>query len=187
MDVTTAVLTGLGLATAAGLNAYIPLLVVGLALRIEVIDVSAPYDQLGATPVLLVIGTLLVIEVFSDKIPIVDSIGDVVGTVVRPAAGAVLFAGSIGVVDQPAWLGLALGVITAGSVHTAKATLRPVANVATGGLAAPVISTAEDGISLGTTLVALLAPLLVVVVLVVLVSWFVRRRRRGRGEEARPT
>jgi hypothetical protein len=181
VDLTTAVLTGLGLATAAGLNAYIPLLVVGIAVRLNVIDLAAPYDQLAATPVLLVIGALLVIELFSDKVPVVDSLGDIVGTVVRPAAGAVLFAGSIGAVDQPAWLGLALGLVTAGSVHTAKASLRPMANVATGGLAAPVISTAEDGISLGTTLLALVAPLLIVVVIVGLVTWFVRRRRAQRG------
>jgi hypothetical protein len=180
VDVTTAVLTGLGLATAAGLNAYIPLLVVGLGIRFDAIELAAPYDQLGATPVLVVLGVLLVVEVFSDKVPLIDTVGDIVGTVVRPAAGALLFAASLGVVDQPAWLGLVLGLITAGSVHTAKATFRPVANAATGGLAAPVVSMTEDGLSLGTTVIALLAPVLVLVVLAVLVAWFVRRQRRRR-------
>lgn len=180
MDLTTAILTGLGLAAAAGLNAYIPLLVVGLLDYFEWITFPAPYDALGDPWVLAILAVLLIIEVVADKIPAVDSLNDVVQTVVRPAAGAVLFAGSVGVVgDLPPAVALIAGLITAGSVHGTKAAIRPVLNVGTGGVAAPVVSTVEDGISVVLTFVALLAPILVIVVLAVFI-WLVLRWQRGR-------
>jgi len=186
----TAVITGLGLAGAAGLNAYVPLLVVGLLERFDVIHLTAPYDQLSATPVLAVLAVLLAIEFFADKIPGVDSVNDVVQTVVRPAAGAVLMAGSLGVgTTLPPWVGVLAGIITAGSIHATKAVARPAINVSTAGLGGPVVSVVEDAVSLVASLLAVLAPLLLVVfvaALVVLVVVRVRRwrERRGRAGEA---
>jgi hypothetical protein len=188
VDAATVVLTGLGLSGAAGLNAYIPLFVVGLLGRLEVIDLASPYDVIASTPVLIAVGALLAIEVVADKVPAVDSANDVIQTVLRPVAGALLFAGSVGALsDAPPWLGFVAGLLTAGGVHTAKAAARPVLNVGTAGVAAPVVSTAEDALSLVATVVALLAPLLILV-LMAAVAWGLARlwRRRGRpgGQEA---
>lgn len=189
MEIATVVLTGLGLSGAAGLNAYIPLFVVGLLGRFDVIELASPYDVIASTPVLVAVGVLLAIEVVADKVPAVDSANDVIQTVLRPVAGALLFAGSVGALsDAPPWLGFVAGLLTAGGVHTAKAAARPVLNVGTGGVAAPVVSTIEDGLSLVATLLALLAPLLILV-LVAAVAWGLARlwRRRGRGLDQRPT
>jgi hypothetical protein len=187
----TAVITGLGLAGAAGLNAYVPLLVVGLLERFDVIHLSAPYDQLSATPVLLVLAVLLAIEFFADKIPGVDSVNDVVQTVVRPAAGALLMAGSLGVgTGLPPWVGVLAGIITAGSIHATKAVARPAINVSTAGLGGPVVSVVEDSVSLVASLLAVLAPLLLVVFVVVL-AWVVivgvRRWRERRATSSEPS
>lgn len=185
MDLTAAILTGLGLAAAAGLNAYIPLLLVGLLGYFDVVTLPAPYDTLEIPWVLAILAVLLAVEVLADKIPVVDSVNDVIGTVVRPAAGAVLFAGSTGLIgDFPPALSVVLGIITAGTVHGAKAAARPALNVGTGGIAAPVVSVAEDSISLVLSLVAIFVPVLVIVLLAVLagllVRWLRRRRVRDR-------
>jgi disulfide bond formation protein DsbB len=181
VDLTTALLTGLGLATAAGLNAYIPLLLAGLGVRLFDVELAAPFDQLGSTPVLIVVGVLLGVEVFADKIPIVDTINDVIGTVVRPLAGALLMAASVGVVDDgPTWWPVVLGLVTAGTVHGAKATFRPVANATTGGLAAPVVSTIEDIASVVLTILAFVVPVLAVIAAAVVVAVLVRRLRARR-------
>ena len=182
----TAVITGLGLAGAAGLNAYVPLLVVGLMQRQDLIHLPAPYDQLSATPVLVVLTVLLAIEFFADKIPGVDSVNDVVQTVVRPAAGALLMAGSLGIGTQlPPWVGVLAGIITAGSIHATKAVARPAINVSTAGVGGPVVSVVEDAVSLVASLLAVVAPLLLVV-LVAALAWVlvvrVRRRRAMTGE-----
>jgi hypothetical protein len=183
VDATTAVLTGLGLATAAGLNAYVPLLVVGLLGRFGVLDLSAPYDSLSSTPALIVLGILLAVEVLADKVAGVDSINDVIQTVVRPAAGAVLFAGSLGLLtDLPPWVGVVAGLLVSGGVHATKAAVRPAVTVSTAGVGNPVVSAVEDVVSLAVSVLAILAPVLMAVLLVIggvlLWRWWSRRRRR---------
>ncbi len=182
MDLTAALLTGLGLAAAAGLNAYIPLLIVAVLGYAGVVTLSGPFTGLDDPWVIGVLAVLLAVEVLADKIPAVDSVNDVIGTVVRPAAGAVLFAASTGAVgDFPPVVSLTLGLITAGTVHGAKAAFRPVANLGTGGAAAPVVSVTEDVVSFGLSLVAIFIPVLVIGFVIgfawLVVRWLRRRRR----------
>lgn len=192
------VLTGTGLAAAAGLNAYIPLLVMGLAARFDWIGLPSGWTWLSNEWVLVIIGVLLVIEVVADKVPAVDGVNDWIQTVVRPASGGIVFAGGIGsetvAVSDPAdffssgaWVPIAIGIGLALLVHLGKMAVRPVANLATGGVAAPVLSTVEDGTSLALVVFALVAPVLVVLGLALLVVGFVllfRRSRRRRRERA---
>ena len=170
MDAATVLVTGLGLAVAAGLNAYIPLLIAGLLVRFDVVSFGGSYDRLGSTPALVILTVLLLVEVFADKIPAVDSVNDAIQTFIRPASGALLFAAAASGAGQE-WaqaLALVLGLVTAAGVHATKATVRPVINVSTAGAGAPVVSTIEDGVSAGLSLAALLAPLLALIALIAL-------------------
>jgi uncharacterized membrane protein len=185
MEAGTVLITGLGLAVAAGLNAYIPLLIAGLLIRMDVVSFGAPYDQLGSTPALVIISVLLAIEIVADKVPAVDSVNDMIQTFIRPVAGALLFAGSASGID-PQWsssLALILGLVTAAGVHGVKSAARPVVNVSTAGLGGPVVSVVEDVFSLGLSIAALLAPILAVILLVGL-AWYlyalIQRRRAAR-------
>jgi len=192
-------LTGTGLAASAGLNAYIPLLVMGLLARFtDLIDLPSGWTWLSHGWVLVILAILLAVEVVADKVPVVDHINDVVQTVVRPTAGGLAFgAGSASqtvTVSDPAsffgshqWVPVAAGVLIALSVHGVKAAARPVVNVSTAGFGAPVVSTIEDIGSVLLSVLAILMPVLVVVGLGLLV-WgavaIVRRRRRKRAERA---
>lgn len=164
-------LTGLGLAGAAGLNAYVPLLGVGLLARFGVLTLAPPFDLLTHPVVLGVLGALLALEVVVDKVPALDHANDAVMTLVRPVAGAVLFAGGSGALAgvSPVVL-LVAGLVTAFGVHATKAAARPLVNVGTGGLGGPVVSVVEDVVAAAVTLVAVLAPLLVAV-LALGVAW----------------
>ncbi|HET6482361.1 MAG TPA: DUF4126 domain-containing protein, partial [Actinoplanes sp.] len=85
-------LTGTGLAASAGLNAYIPLLTMGLLARYtDAIDLPTGWSWLANGWTLLILALLLAIEVVADKIPVVDHVNDVVQTVVRPTAGGLAF------------------------------------------------------------------------------------------------
>jgi hypothetical protein len=180
MEAGTILVTGIALAVAAGLNAYIPLLIAGLLIRFDVYSFGEPYDILGSTPALIILGVLLVVEVLADKIPAVDSVNDVIQTVIRPASGAVLFAGAAtgAGAEWSEALALILGLVTAASVHATKSVARPVINVATAGAGGPVVSTVEDGFSAGLSLTALLAPLLALILMVVLAVGLVSALRR---------
>src|SRR5690349_21520056 len=115
------ILSGFGLAGAAGLNAYIPLLILGVAGRLGYVDLNAPYDVLSSNVGLGVLVVLLAIEVLADKVPGVDHVNDIINTVVRPAAGSVLFLSSDGAgTINPVLAGI-LGLIVAGGVHVTKA------------------------------------------------------------------
>ncbi len=189
-------LTGTGLAVAAGLNAYIPLLILGLAGRfLDFVELPAVWSWLENPWVLGILGVLLVLEVVADKIPVVDSINDWVQTVVRPVAGGIAFgtgsASGTAVVTDPgqffasgSWVPIAIGVLLALATHAGKMIARPVLNAVSGGTAAPVVSTAEDVGSVTLSLSALLLPILVLVFIAALIGGIivlVRRRRRGAG------
>ncbi len=180
MEAGTVLITGLGLAVAAGLNAYIPLLIAGLLIRFDVYSFGDPYDVLGSTPALIILAVLLTVEVLADKIPAVDSVNDAIQTFIRPASGAVLFAG-VATGSDSQWsqaLALILGLVTAAGVHATKSAARPVINVSTAGVGGPVVSTVEDGFSAGLSLAALLAPVVALLMMVGLVWWAVRAIRR---------
>lgn len=189
------VLTGTGLAASAGLNAYIPLIMLGLLARFtDAVGLPDGWQWLSNGWVLAILAVLLAVEVVADKVPVVDHVNDVIQTVVRPTAGGLAFgAGStsetVTVTDPGAffsshqWVPIAAGVVIALAVHGVKAASRPVVNAGTAGLGAPVASTAEDVGSILMSLAAILLPILVLLALVVLVSsavWVLRRRHERR-------
>ncbi|MGX6605743.1 DUF4126 domain-containing protein [Micromonosporaceae bacterium Da 78-11] len=187
-------LTGSGLAASAGLNAYIPLLTMGLLARFtDTIALPDGWSWLSNGWTLLILAVLLAVEMVADKIPVVDHVNDVVQTVVRPTAGGLAFgAGSssetVTVTDPGSffgshqWVPVAAGVLIALCVHGVKAASRPVVNASTAGFGAPAASTLEDFGSVAMSLLAILLPVLVLVglVLLVLAGWWVVRRRQRR-------
>jgi hypothetical protein len=180
------IFTAFGLSTSAGLNAYLPLLIVALTARFtNLITLHAPFDWLTNWWVIGLLAVLLLIEIFADKVPLVDHANDVIQTVVRPAAGAILFAANANVVtDVHPALALGAGLLLAGGVHTAKATVRPVVTATTGGLGNPVVSTIEDVVALVVSVLSILLPVLTFIALVVLVIVIWRKWRRYKAQRA---
>lgn len=177
-------LTGLGLAIPAGLNAYIPLLTVAVAQAAGWIDLSEPYALLGQWWAIALIAVLLLVEMVADKVPAVDHVNDAIQTFVRPAAGGVLvaaFSAGGGRVHPIAFV--VLGVVVAGGVHAAKATTRPAVNATTAGVATPLVSAAEDVAAFAMSIVAMVLPVAVAVVVILIGAWLLSRgiRRRSRA------
>jgi len=182
MDALLSVFTAFGLSSSAGLNAYLPLLVVALMARFtDLINLEPPWDVLESWWVIGVLAVLLLIEILVDKVPAVDTANDVIQTFIRPVAGAVLFAASAGIIsDAHPVLAMICGLLVAGGVHAVKATARPVVTGTTGGTLNPVVSTLEDVLSLLIAILSILVPLLALVLLILVIVWFIRRRRRRR-------
>ena len=178
--------TAFGLSGSAGLNAYIPLLVVALAAKFPqsdpLIHLSPPYDLLSSWWVIGLLIILLIIEMLVDKIPAVDSINDIIQTFVRPAAGAILFAGSTSVInDMNPILAIVMGVLVAGGVHATKTVARPVVTATTAGTGNWAVSILEDITAFIMSLLAIILPILagiIVLIFITLITWFLVRRRR---------
>jgi hypothetical protein len=180
MDAVLNLFTAFGLSSSAGLNAYLPLLVVALTARFtDLIALKSPWTALESWWVIGVLSVLLLIELVVDKVPAVDTFNDAIQTFVRPIAGAVLFAASAGVVsDTHPVLAMICGLLVAGGVHAVKATARPVVTASTAGTLNPVVSTAEDVLSLAIAVLAIVLPILGFLLLLLVVFWLLRRRRR---------
>jgi hypothetical protein len=176
------IFTGLGLALPAGLNAYVPLLTVGLLARFtDLVTLEPPYDILATDAALIILSVLLVIEIFADAIPGLDHVNDVVQTAIRPLAGGILMlATDNAIVDIHPALAAVIGILVAGSVHIAKAAGRPIVTGTTGGLGNPVVSTLENVTAVALSIVAILLPILIalalVILLVILLLWLLRRK-----------
>jgi hypothetical protein len=78
---------------------------------------------------------------------------------------------------------LIMGAVAAEGTQGARATVRPLSTVTTGGVGNPVLSLGEDGLSATLSFAAIIVPLVAVVLvvgIVFLVIWAVRRARRRR-------
>ncbi|MET7424090.1 DUF4126 domain-containing protein [Dactylosporangium sp. NPDC005555] len=192
-------LTGLGLATSAGLNAYIPLLAIGVLARYtDLITLPGNWSWMENGWTLAIVAVLLAIEFVADKVPVVDHVNDVIQTFVRPTAGGLAFGAAsssetVTVTDPGSffssnqWVPIVVGGAISLGVHGMKAAARPVINASTAGFGAPVASTIEDIAAVSMSLVAIILPVLVllfIVLLFVAFWWMMRRRKRRKEEQA---
>jgi hypothetical protein len=183
--------TALGLASLAGVNLYLTVLVAGLAVRFQWIDMGAAHESMAtlADPwVLSIAGVLFVIEFFADKVPWVDSVWDSVHTIIRPAGGIYLGLAALGEMN-PALTVIAV-MLTGGaalSTHGTKAGVRAVLNLSPEPVTNSAASVAEDGMVVGGLGLIALAPVAaffiflgVVLVCAAFTVWLWRRIFRSR-------
>lgn len=182
---------------ASGVNAYLVVLVLGLADRFW--QLAQVPDVLARTDVLVVAGAFYAVEFVADKIPYVDSSWDAVSTAIRPTIGAVvalLLAGDVSSLEQAVYA--VVGGGTALASHTVKAGLRlaintspePVTNATTSvledvGVAAVVLlAVTHPWIALTVALLLLASGVSLVVILVRRIRRGWRRWRQRRGQPA---
>lgn len=176
---------GVSLAACAGFRAFTPLLVIGLAGRMDLVPLAQKFDWLSSDAALIVLVSAVIIETLADKVPIVDHSLDLAATLVRPIAGALLVASPLTGFDPlvATVVGLVLGGTVAGGVHLAKSKTRLASTALTGASANPVLSVAEDAVSLGGSLLSVFLPILAVffACLLAFVAYrLLGHRRRGR-------
>ena len=181
----TGILSAFGLSASAGLNAYVPLLIVALVGRFtNWIDLRSPWDTLTSGWVIGALVVLGLVEFFADKAPVVNHVNDLLQTFVRPAAGAVLFAASTQVVTgiHPV-IALIAGLLVAGSVHAVKsAAVRPAVTATTGGTGNVPVSLAEDAISFVLSILSIVVPVVIAAVIILVtayVVWWLWRKEQA--------
>lgn len=183
----TTLLTALGLSSTAGLRAYLPLLILGIASDIRgpdgaaLVPVQDQFHVLGHPIVLGVLAVLVILEFLADKVPGVDHISDVVHTVIRPAAGALIMAGSANTLSDSGTTGkivaAVVGAVIALATHSAKASTRAAVTTTTAGIGNPFASLLEDILVIGVILLLVLAPIVGFVALVLLLILFFKAAR----------
>ena len=180
------ILSAFGLSASAGLNAYVPLLILALAARFtNLVELSPPWDNLTSWWVIGALVILGLIEFFADKVPAVNHVNDIVQTFIRPTAGAVLFAASTGTATNiHPIVAIIAGLVVAGSVHIVKAAaVRPAVTATTAGTANVPVSLAEDLIATVLSILAIVIPVLIAAIIILVTAyiiwWFWRRSNRA--------
>jgi hypothetical protein len=184
MDLLLGILSAFGLSASAGLNAYIPLLVVALIARFtDLITLNSPWDALESWWIIGLLVVLSGIEFFADKFPAINHVNDVIQTFVRPTAGAIVFAASAQTISEvhPV-LALAAGLLIAGGVHTVKSVaVRPVVTATTAGAGNIPVSILEDILAAIVSVLSVIVPIFLAIFLILLFAWliwFLRRSNR---------
>ena len=182
MEILSGVLAAFGLSASAGLNAYIPLLVIALLARFtDYIQLSSPWDVITSWWIIGLLLFLSLIEFFADKVPAVNHANDAIQTFVRPVAGAIVFAAVANVITEVhPILALGAGVLVSGTVHTVKsAAVRPAVTATTGGAGNVPVSVAEDVFATFLSIIAIVVPILITFIVIMvsaLVVWLIYRR-----------
>ena len=129
LDTTQLLAIAAGLGWASGLRLYAVVFLTGLAGTLGWVDLPSGLKLLQSPLMLGASGLMLFVEFFADKIPGVDSLWDLIHTLVRVPAGAALAASVFGA-DQASWAMAAalMGGTLAATSHVAKATTRAAVN-----------------------------------------------------------
>jgi hypothetical protein len=181
MDISSIALAA-GLAWASGIRLYVAVFMVGIAGYYGWIELPTHLEVLANPLVLGTSGTLAVAEFFADKIPGFDSLWDAVHTFIRIPAGALLAAGSVGVLGEDSLplmfaAGLIGGTITAGS-HFSKAASRIAINHSPEPFSNWLASLFEDIAAPGIVWLAIVAPVILLFALlgaIVVAIWLLPR------------
>jgi hypothetical protein len=178
MDVLFNILSAFGLSASAGLNAYIPLLTVALLAKFtHLIQLSSPWDTLTSWWVIGVLIALSIVEFFADKFPAVNHVNDAIQSIVRPVAGAIVFAaGSSTIAKVDPVLALISGLLVAGGVNAVKSlVVRPAVTATTAGVGNIPVSMAEDATSTVVSILSIVVPVIIGCALVLLTTFLVTR------------
>jgi hypothetical protein len=192
LDALAAIGRTLGFSFAAGVNLYATVALLGLASRYGWVSLPEQYRAFDNDWIIGAALLMYAIEFFADKIPYVDSLWDVIHTVIRPVGGALIAVTTLGDASPTteALVMLVGGAVATGS-HLTKTSTRAVANTSPEPFSNWILSLGEDVFVVGLGYLALQYPLIalgVAIVLLVLIavffaviirtvrSWFARRR-----------
>lgn len=181
MEVMLSIFVGLGLAAAAGFRVFVPLLVVSLATRAGILDVSQEFMWVGSTPALIAFSVATLLELGGYYIPFVDNGLDVITSPLAVIAGTVLTAAVVTDIDPFfKWtMAIIAGGGMAGVVQAKTVMTRGLSSATTAGIGNPVVATAEMGGALGAATISVLMPVVALVIVFAVLVWMVRGRRRA--------
>lgn len=179
MDATTEYAMAYALSTTAGVRAFLALLVAAIAAHVGWIHLTNSFAWLGSTSSIVVLAIFALLEIQGDKIPVVDHVLHLIYFVARPAAAAILVAGTVHTPSYAELVSLmVVGALNAFVVHGSIATVRAASTATTLGAVNPGLSAVEDVVAVGGGAAAIAFPVVAAVVALIFVIALVLVVRR---------
>ncbi|HYF15494.1 MAG TPA: DUF4126 domain-containing protein [Phycisphaerales bacterium] len=186
-SVILALVSGIGLAAAAGFRVFVPLLLLAVAARAGVVPLAPSFAWLSSDAALITLGSACALEIGAYYIPWLDHALDVIAAPAAVVAGSIAVAAPLAGFDP--WLAWAVGIVAgggaAGLVQGATILARGVSLIATGGLGNPIVATAENALAILVAAMAILVPVLGVLAVGVALFIIIRRVRRAKTRRQR--
>ena len=162
MDFISTLAIGLGASWVSGIRLYAAVATLGLLGRFANLKLPGELDVVTNWWVIGVALFMFAVEFVADKIPVVDSVWDVIHTFIRIPAGAVIAATAFGDFDRSVQvIALLVGGGLALSSHGTKAATRALINTSPEPVSNVVVSLAEDALVIVVVVLALFLPVLV--------------------------
>ena len=176
MEHLLSICVGLGLAAACGFRVFVPLLAMSVASHQGLISLGTGFDWIGTWPAMIAFATATALEIAAYYVPWVDNLLDTVSGPAAVVAGTVVTASAVAEMDP--FLRWSLAIIggggIAGAIKGSTSLLRGASTLTTGGLANPLISSAEAGGSIVLSSMAILMPFVAIVVVLLMLFFAVR-------------
>lgn len=175
---------GVGLAAAAGFRVFLPLLVMGLAVKAGYVPVSENFQWVATTPALLMLAVAAITEIVAYYVPVLDNLLDGIAAPTAIGAGIAMSYAVLG--DLPPMLKWTLAIIAGGgaaaATQGATTLLRGTSTLTTGGIGNPVIATFEIIAAILMSLLAIVFPYLAIlaILIFIVVTWRIVQRLRRR-------
>lgn len=167
------ILMGIGLSAACGFRIFVPFLIVSIASLSGYITLSDSFSWIGTLPALIAFSVATVLEITAYYIPWLDNLMDTLATPIAVIAGIVLTASVV--TGMSPFIKWALAIIAGGGIAATVQTLtgltRLTSSTTTGGIANPLVSSAELGGSALLAVSAVFLPLIAGIAVVILLIW----------------
>ena len=177
METLTSLFVGLGLAAACGFRVFVPLLIMSFASHAGYLELSAGFAWIGTIPALFAFATATILEIGAYYIPWVDNVLDTLAAPAAVLAGTIVVASALTDVDPfLSWTLAAIGGGgVAGAVQITTTAIRHASTLTTGGLANPLVSTAEAASSFFLATLAVVIPAIAVSLMLLLFVYAARK------------
>ncbi len=185
METLLSLCVGIGLSAACGFRVFVPLLAMSIAAHSGHLSLAPAFHWIASDAALISFAAATLLEIAGYYIPWVDNFLDTVATPAAIVAGTIITASMV--TDVSPFLKWALAIIAgggaAGVIQASTVLIRGASSAGTGGLAHPVIATAELGGSIITSILSILAPILTIALIGFVLAILARKLFRTRTQK----
>ncbi len=176
---------GIGLAASVGFRVFLPLFALSIASHFNIIPINESWAWVGGIPAIISLGIAMIAEILGYYIPFVDNILDTIATPLAALAGTAAMASTLVHLDPMMTWGLAIiaGGGTATAMQGMTTMTRLASAVKTGGLGNPIVSTAETGMAITLSSLAIFLPVIafiIVILIFILIYWIYKKFKKSK-------
>lgn len=176
-EIITAVAIGIGLSASCGFRVFVPMLVASIAARMNIFPVNEGFQWLAGWPAIISFGTATVAEILAYYVPFVDNLLDTITTPMAIGGGTLLLTSVLPIDNEfLKWAtGFLFGGGAAATVQGGTVLTRLASTKLTAGAGNAVVATGEHAAAFGTSVLALLIPLVFAALIILLIVYLVMK------------